>query len=354
MIKAPEVPLKSFGGPAYFFGTTANWTCPASGWYRLSLLGAGGSGGAIFRTTNGGAAGGGGGGGFCSKEVFIVVGATLSVIIGAGGLVNLCNVSGSPNVVADGGASYISGTGISMMVSGGTNGGTEYTTGGGYAAGGSGGQASGGDINFAGGDGGYAMYTATKVTAGGGGGAGSPYGVGGRGGYATINVNAAAGGGAILYQGFDALVTGKTHGGGTGGTPTTASGTGPNRAGLATCACVDGIYRSGTVSTSVVTSRGISFESLIDPFACLTGGSGAGGTYDVESGPGAGGSGAVGATPAKNGNICGGGGGCVHTTAACASGTSVMGGGSGGAASLVTSATAVAGGSGFAVIERIG
>jgi hypothetical protein len=343
--------------PAILIPNSTSWVCPVDGIYRLSALGAGASGGAIMKTTTYGGVSGGGGGGFCEMEVFLTAGLTLTITIGAGGAQAVSNVSGTGYAGNDGGDTTITGTGISMTAGGGKAGAytTTTTT---TAAGGAGGTASGGGINFAGGAGGDALYTTNCGNAAGGGAAGSPYGVGGRGGHAKrTNTSCCTGGGAVGgFAGFDNTANSTGAGGGTGGTPPTYSQPGPNRLGIPTNYSADGFLRIETPTLSIPTHKQWGFESLNDPFRCLTGGSFT--SYNTTSytgmpGPGAGGKGFSTVASTMPGNICGGGGGCFVSAAASLSGGSFMGGGSGGSTSTSTSATSEIGGPGFAVIERI-
>jgi len=74
-----------FGGgllqPARFCTTSQTVTIPVSGTYRVSLVGAGGSGGCAKNGT----ASGGGGGGFVEDDAYIMAGTTINITLGTGG-----------------------------------------------------------------------------------------------------------------------------------------------------------------------------------------------------------------------------------------------------------------------------
>jgi hypothetical protein len=362
---------KKIISPAELIPASKNWVCPYDGIYRLSALGAGGSGAAFWLTSYFGSASGGGGGGFCELEVFLLAGTVLTIIIGVGGASKTSSDGSSPVNGANGGDTTIgiigegnSGSDVTIsMTAGGGKAGT-YTSSDVTISGGVGGTASGGDINASGGAGGDALYAYAFAAgnAAGGGAAGSPYGVGGRGGHSkSATAYAASGGGAVGgFKGFDVTATSSFGtGGGTGGTPTTYSTPGPSRLGLLTNYSADGFLRVKTPSMTFGLHKYWGFESLYDPFRSLTGGSCAnyaGTAYDGMPGPGAGGKGYIDSTYTMDGNICGGGGGCVLPggSMSALSGGSLMGGGSGGAVADAGIAISSAGGQGFAVIERIG
>jgi len=333
---------------AMFFPTSKTFTVVYTGKYRLSALGGGGSGGAIFTTTTGGAASGGAGGAFCEKEVDLLAGDELILVVGLPGAGVSSTVSGTGVAGNAGTESSIHGTSINMHAPGGTEGlyTTVDTT---TIVGGTCNIATGGTINYAGGSGGSAKHYTNGAESGGGGASGSPFGTGGSGGYsiAVGAIIASGGGGAVgEFIGGNVSVT-STLGGGAG-TGSSASGSTPgvNRFGIYGPSSVDGFARnlSSTASTGIV----FSFDSSVDPFRGLTGGCGA-----ETGGSGAGGTGTYG-TVGFSGGVCGGGGG-VASASAVTSGGSPLGGGSGGATSTLTGpATSANGGPGIVVIERIG
>lgn len=172
---------KAMGGGASFIHherallTSGNFVAPVTGTYLVTCIGGGGSGAWGPQTGNGMAATGGGAGGFSQKKVALVNGDVLTVVIGAGGA---SPSSPSPRAGNPGGASYVTGPGISL-VAGGGGGGQTRAAGSGTVAGAVGGTASGGDTNRQGGGSGTAttavVANSNAVT---GGGAVAIYGVG--------------------------------------------------------------------------------------------------------------------------------------------------------------------------------
>lgn len=333
--------------PAEFITSSRTWTCPISGMYRVSAVGAGGSGSAAFcNATSAPAASGGGGGGFCEKNLIINASQTLSIVVGAGGAG--VTIGSSPYGIDgnNGGNSTVNGTNISLTAYGGSKGlygiGTGNTK-----LGGAGGSASGGDINYSGGSGGSAYsYMASRLFAAGGGGApGSPYGIGGAGG---DGANGAGGGGAVGgYKGGDG--TGGNWGGGAG-TGSNGSGSvgGSNRLGLPLLSSADGVLRAVFADNS-----NWGFETIYNPLRSLSGGGGAGNSTSY-CGPGAG-TGAVGLN--VSGPLFGGGGATAYAGAITILPNEPVffGGGSGGSSCIVTGpAKSNRAGNGLVIIELIG
>jgi hypothetical protein len=93
-------------GLALFFPSSTTYTIPASGWYRLSALGAGGSGAASFKSTTAPSASGGGGGGFAESEVYLTKDTVLTITVGAGGASVASSVDGT-GAAGNGGGSTI-------------------------------------------------------------------------------------------------------------------------------------------------------------------------------------------------------------------------------------------------------
>lgn len=369
------LPHKSPASVAMFFSSSCTFIIPREGWYRLSAVGAGGSGGANGTEDDGGVATGGGGGGFCEIEVYLSTNDELTIVIGAGG------VGVTPAIKSDGsdgGDTTIHGSGSDNAVAlnihaGGGKAGSYMCLDHTAVAGGAGGTASGGEINASGGAGGSAYHHNTSCAASGGGASGSPYGTGGAGGNCTLvspATNVSAGGGAIGgFKGGGATATGYHCGGaGTGRTVdvNTFSGgkgrlfRGPN----ITLSSADGITRMmPTLGAAPVSgdSPGIGFESLSDPFRAMSGKGSDGavntGATGAMSGPGGGGGGiSAAATYGAYAlvNVCGGGGGSCFTGGAASVKCSI-GGGSGGACSMSNgAASSGTGGDGLVTIQNIG
>lgn len=357
----PKLPMSI----AEFYPSSITWTCYYTGWYRLSALGAGGSGGAIYRSAaDFGAATGGGGGAFAEKEVYLTVGDTLTFVVGAGGARAYSSVDGTGVNGNDGGETTIHGasgsavcTAINIHAPGGLHGhftiiDHEAILGGLGAS-----IATGGDFNAAGGRGGDLTFHNTSRGGTGGGAAGSPYGTGGRGGDITGTNPASTGGGAVggFHGGDNSTYEGATGGGGTAGDGIINTSTGGvNRflygAAIASGAGVDGLLRAGG-TPQAATNVASSFDSLNDPFRGLSGGctGGGGGQGGSGAGGGAGGGGVGGA-----GGVLGGGGGCyAWPNSTVMAGIGGVGGGGGGTAHS-SACYSGAGGTGLITVERIG
>lgn len=347
--------------PAEFILSSRTWTCFIPGIYRISCMGAGGSGAAIYSTSGqGNASCGGGGGGFCEKTILLNVNEQLNIVVGAGGAGVTSSVDGSGVNGNDGGNSTVIGNNISLTANGGLKGqfllGTSTTK-----IGGSGGSASGGDINFSGGKGGdiYA-YVANKIARSGGGGApGSPYGIGGAGGDANVaGAHMCSGGGAVggFKGGTQTAGSGCYFSGGAGtggnGSANVDNGSGgfggKNRLGILTIRSIDNIDRSTNVG----------FDTPYNPLRNLSGGGGNGAANTSAEGTNGGSGGGSGATSVNVlGPLVGGGGGSMSLSAPVtltSSSNVIFGGGSGGSTCQYTGpAMSARGGNGLVVIELI-
>jgi hypothetical protein len=245
----------------------------------------------------------------------------------------------------------VNGTDISLIANGGSKGlyGIGLST---TKFGGDGGTAYGGDVNYSGGNGGYAYsYMGSRTHAAGGGGApGSPYGVGGAGG--DVGAGGGAGGGGAVggYKGGDGTGGYYGGGGGTGGVGGGNGLAGVNRLGFPLVSSIDGVNRSIFADN---TNWG--FESIYNPLRSLSGGGGTGASSGTSyCGPGAG-SGARASN--VRGSLFGGGGATVY-----ASPIDILpyepvffGGGSGGSSCTATGpAKSNRAGNGLVIIELIG
>lgn len=148
------------------FLTSGTFTVQKTGWHRVTIVGAGGSGGSYQTTSTGtnqaAVAAGGGAGGIATTELILTQGTNYTVTIGAGG----ASVTGTNNGNA-GGTTTITGSGLSMTANGG---------GGGESAG-----INSGDVSAAGGAGGTASTSVAGETyTGGAGGNASASGSGGQ------------------------------------------------------------------------------------------------------------------------------------------------------------------------------
>lgn len=208
--------------------SSKSWVVPGTGNYVFFAIGAGGSGASISN----GRAVGGGAGGLAIKSIYLKVNSVIVVTIGAGG----AGVSGAAG--NNGGATTVSGPGISLFAGGGLGGSTPISVATrGVNSGVSGGFAFGGDYNLQGGGSGSVEHQASLFSGGAwsGGGAvawfGQAYnsgnasnggdneyhqafsggaGVGGNGGNATasgVNSVAAGGGGGSFGSGGAATST---------------------------------------------------------------------------------------------------------------------------------------------------
>jgi hypothetical protein len=349
-----------------FFISSQTYTIAASdaGIYRLSIMGAGGSGAVQADAGGKVSATGGGGGGFSEKILSLASGDALVITIGAGGA---GQVSAAYAAGVAGGDSSIVCAAIGLnMTAGGGKGGVGGTANGTYA-GGAGGVGAGGDLNATGGAGGEIVQPAGASTlyASGGGAAGSPFGTGGHGGNmsADAGVNPSTGGGGV-GGGHGGAITGlneKATGGGSAmesGAANTTTPTSPGRNGLGlySTTSIDGFVRTGASTSSIEKS----FGSISDPFRSLLGG-GSVSVQNTSPSPntylGGGSGGGVGVASSPTGNaFCGGGTGgmTVATNASGVSGSCTFGGGSGGIIDgFATSQTSGAGGKAIACVERI-
>lgn len=354
-----------FGGgllqPARFYTTSQTVTIPVSGMYRISLVGAGGSGGCAKGS---GVASGGGGGGFVEDDVYISGGTIITIILGiGGGAVSCYSNANYPTSSVQSSAGNVGGTStiswgniILTAYGGGAGSGAESNFN--NFAGGAGGGASGGTNNQTGGAGGGASNNSngTGNAAGGGGASASPYGPGGAGGAAAstgTSGNCASGGGGSMYgyTGASASVAGAGAvaggGAGQGGAGTNLSTVGVNMLGFNNGESVDGVTRAS------------GFDSLFDPWRALTGAVGSSGTTVSIATAGAFGAGqggvAAGANVSNTGAVYFGGSGGASTyngSFSASSSTVAFGGGSGGAAGD-NSASSGNGGNAIASIERI-
>lgn len=146
--------------PKFFESTT--WTAPLSGWAYFVAIGGGGSGGAQSSAGSNGRATGGGAGGVAIKKAYVTAGSNYTITIGAGGA-PATNAAGNA-----GGATSVSGTGVSITANGGSGG--AISTSAVTLNGGAGGTATGGDYNGTGGRGGNITVTTAGNRATGGGG----------------------------------------------------------------------------------------------------------------------------------------------------------------------------------------
>lgn len=308
---------------ALFFFSSTVFKIPENGWYRISVVGGGGTAACAvvdpFDTKIG--VTGGGGGGFTEKTIYLYKNEKLTIIVGAQASAN--SVSGilSSSAGSNGNFSRVYNGKINLIATGGRGGEVGSN-------GGAGGMGYGGDLNFKGGNGGKTTVTDTNISSSGGA-AGSVYGNGGSAG--------------------DATTSSRPGGGGVGRTSTT-SGWGAGRGGGSTGESIFGI--SAGASVDGILKTGIQLDSFFDPLAALTGSAGG---RTTAGGPGAGGGSESGGTTSGAGGF-GGGGGCCRNTSNAAGGNGGIGGGGGGAA--VTSAagptaTAGRGGQGVIVIERV-
>lgn len=332
-------------GATTFFASSTNYAIPVSGLYRLSVLGAGGSGAALLFITSGGAASGGCGGAFTENEVYLEKGTIVKITIGAGGASATSTTSGTGVNGNAGGDTTIQCNGVLMVAKGGVGGrftttlSTATTT---LAAA----ISYGGLINSKGGVSGIATKTTDAfcyVT--GGASSGSPYGDGKNSGDANSSgADSVSGGASITY----ASSNNASQGAGVGGI------NGANVLGIVSNASVDGFSRIG-LSTSTIA---LGFECYIDPWRALTAGSNnaVNGAY---VGPGAGSSASTSSSTAGfNASICGGSGAAYNSTQTTqVSGLCLLGGGSGACVvrtAAATQANSGIAGNGLVTIERIG
>jgi len=358
------LPNKAPQSIAEFYPSSITWTCYYTGWYRLSALGAGGSGGAIYRSAaNFGSATGGGGGAFAEKEVYLIVGDTLTIVVGAGGArtastVDVTGVNGN-----DGGETTIhgaSGSDICLAINihaGGGGHGHFAIINGEAITGGVGGTVSGNyDLGFAGGAGGDALHTSAYRNASGGGSSGSPYGIGGRGGHSkrtTAHANTGGGGIAGNHGGDITATATFTHGASSfESAPNNAdgvSGNAPrNKIGIRTNAGIISPPRYGGGLTLNTTFWPAGLESSSNPFRAITSGVQTISESGVGCGGGADSDGSAYSSPAFGGSA-----GCRLATPAGGGLLTGIGGGSGGITNG-NACTSAAGGEGIVAIERIG
>lgn len=316
------------------FLTSGTFTVQKTGWHRITVIGAGGSGGREVTSSSDSnarcVAGGGGAGGTCVKEVLLTQGVNYTVTIGAGG----ASVSGSATGNA-GGTTTVTGPGVSMTANGGSGGLADDTIGSTSAlsaSGGVGGAASGGDVNYTGGNGGLAQVFSGngRASAAGGGGAPSIFGTRPAGGDGVASpstvgaLSAAAGGGASA---------------GGGGYPSTRGG---------------GLAGSVTPTPPNNSARGTADHPGAD---WRVGYPVRGNTPMIGDGRGYGSNGSTTTTPSGNAQaFAGSGGACITPNSGgdSNSGAGGLGGGSGGTAGNITlSGSTGAGGNGFVLFEWI-
>lgn len=311
------------------FLSSGTFTAPISGYYRVRVLGAGGSGGIdLARTT------GGGGGGFAMGLVWLNQGQTVSVTVGKGG------VTTSYSGVAGGASSF----GAHMSATGGAGGVSSDSV---TPLGAVGGIGSGGSlINASGGRSG--AIEGGSLVATGGGGAGSQLGNGGDSGSVLpgSGSSAATGGGAVggvssgnITPGTIAIATG---GAGVGGISNAQFG-GCDLQSAAAAATVNG----------VVNSSGAVLRFPGDGFAGGGGGPGLSASKAGGGGTGAGGDAHVIAQSSNvpgPGGFFGGSGGCVNAGNIANTSKPGFGGGGGGSASSTFNGKSE-GGDGLVVVE---
>ena len=323
---------------APYFLSSTTYKIPASGWWRVVAVGAGGSGAAALEMNSGGrtvelGATGGGAGGFCYRLAYVNANTVLNITIGASAA-SVQIVSGDPGTAAvngtAGGTTSVVGGPFNMFALGGSGG--IYAVGASSAAsGGAGGSAVGGQINVTGGSGGDITST-TGVNATGGGAVGV-FGVGYPGGSISGSTGKAisTGGGGVGGRGSNSTTNANKA---TGGGSSTQSA--PDNIGTTTVVLGTPWFSVG--QTSMIPQRSI-------PGFVFTGAANAGGVSPIYT-PGAGGVAALTPGAAGNGGLfAGGGGGCSIDypvipsggrggQAATPSGASVLqyyGGGGGGA-----------------------
>jgi len=358
---------RTIQSPAIFFPVSGSYVIPFTGLYRISGIGAGGSGAVAYNTSNVVAANGGGGGGFAEREMWLLAGDVVVFTIGAGGAAVFRSAAANTHGNA-GGITTITcaARGLSLSMTGG-GAGLFRTTAATLWGGGLGGVGSGGDINFSGGNGGDLRNSTLCAKATGGGAAGSPYGNGGNGGNAngTVFDRMASGGGGVGENngGYANVSNQVSGGGGVGGNAPASLNIATNPGGISPF----GVQT--TMLTIALQEMNLGFLSLFDPLRALhgAGGSGIRATLGhdpiILGGPGAG-SGAVwsGHTPLVNNKLLvhpplGGTGGAVkydNSTNQIFAGDAGFGGGGGAAISASSGVTSGAGGPGLGIIERIG
>lgn len=186
--------INQFSGE--FIYSSKVWTCTLNGIYRISALGAGGSGSVYVYSSNGYTTYGGGGGGFSEIDSEIHIGNTLTITIGSGGLGCTTSATNSGATGNSGGNTTVYGSSISLSAGGGGGGRIN-------SAAGVGGTASGGTINITGGAGGTGTtYAGLSSSAAIGGCSATPYGSGANGiiSYYGVGVRSSSG------LGFDSLI----------------------------------------------------------------------------------------------------------------------------------------------------
>lgn len=266
-------------GAPWWITSSRTVRIPTTGIYRISALGAGGSGAVVVEfgansVTK--AAAGGAGGGFCEGEYYLTAGTLLVITIGAGGAFASISVSAGGNLNGNaGGTTSVVGGPVALFAFGG-QGGTFTTTAGSITTTAKGGSATGGNtVNANGGDGGSAKNAAAAGPncAAGGGGAGSPYGDGGAGG--SVDATGAGegavfvGGGGSVDGGSPPLNTGQGASAGSNGAgarfapivTTGFSGVGANGLALSS-------WFSSSPGANTVPSF---FDSITNPFRAING-----------------------------------------------------------------------------------
>lgn len=128
--------------PTIFLHNSQTWVPPQDGNIMIHVIGAGGSGASSSTAYQSGAAGG-----YCRKNsLAVTTSGSFTVVVGAGG----ASTIGAFGVGAAGGTTSVAGTGLGSTLT--TTGGAGGSLGTGYSTGGT---ASNGDVNYAGGRGGY-------------------------------------------------------------------------------------------------------------------------------------------------------------------------------------------------------
>lgn len=318
------------------FLISGTFTVQKTGWHRITVIGAGGSGGRRTSSTSDSnarfAGSGGGAGGTCVKEIVLTQGVNYTVTIGAGGASVSTNASGNA-----GGDTIVTGPDVSMIANGGRGGNTIGTIGSTVSLtipGGVGGDASGGDVNYTGGNGGQAQILSGtgQAAAAGGGGAPSIFGTRPAGGDGVAAPSAGGGPNTAAAGG------GASAGG--GGYPSTRGG---------------GLAGSVTPTPSDNSTRDYTNYLGTD---WRTGYPVRGNTPTTGDGRGYGSGGSITTTPSGGAQaFAGSGGACIpfgSPGGSPISGAGGLGGGSGGTAGSIASPSSTgAGGDGFVIFEWV-
>ena len=276
---------------AAFFDSSATWIAPRDGLVRFHSKGADGSGGVAMGNGAVGrcvAASGGGAGGYAVRTVYVKAGDSFALSPGARAAVPTNGTTTGAFPGSDGGATTVSGPGVSITCNGGTGGHATSATSTAVAASAPGGTATGGDINYTGGASGAATATSTTgaPSAATGGGAFGYRGNAPKSGDATATdtgngaISAATGGAGVGGNSGNATATGN---GTTTSSPTAGAGSvgasANNTAGTTTMAGGLGMPASATqtpLTLNGVGSTGLAAAQPTPPSAPLAGaGSGA-------------------------------------------------------------------------------